>query len=396
MTEENMSFAFTQLQRKKSQKSISLLAQLCGIQGNVGIDQELQIVPGWSDDKILQLNPEKLMIDILDRLQALNEVQWEIKKARAKSGLNDNKKEENALIDIKNKIFVAAVSMTMSKLGQRRWNEDDYDCDIPAMLLAFPDETKLTDGRDCLLTHWAMLAVARPEYGVSEADVNVLVTRDPMSMRKHHIVGVASHLSGQTPAHFLCMQQETDSVMALIRHYAIFNETAFTMCTSYPRNNADETDCESDLHLACCVHCPSVELLQLLIQLDPSQATKKASEYSFTPLALLCHNAIRFRNEETKYNNAVHCLLSVDNSAEYIGDALCGLLCGSCRFNEWSDMDSTASLQNHVLAIIDMLLSANPNAAKYRSADGSSLLHCIASVPSTSHLNCASSSCSGF
>ena len=208
----------------------------------------------------------------------------------------------------------------MSKLGHRPWQENDDECDIATLLLAFPDETKLTDGRDCLLTHWAMLAVARPEYGVSEADVKALVTRDPMSMRKHHMIGVAEHLSGLTPAQFLCMQQETDSVMALIRHYAIFDETAFTMCTSYPRHNSDETDCCSAVHQACCVHCPSVELLQLLLQLDPSQATKKSSQYSFTPLGNLCYYAIRFRNEGTKYNDAVQCLLAVDSSAEYIVD----------------------------------------------------------------------------
>ena len=117
------------------------------------------------------------------------------------------------------------------------------------------------------------------------------------------------------------MQQETDSVMALIRHYAIFNETAFTMCTSYSRHDSAETDCESALNVACCVHCPSVELLQLLLQLDPSQATKRASDYSFTALAQLCYYAIRFRNEGTKYTDTAHCLLSVDSTAEYIGRA---------------------------------------------------------------------------
>ena len=189
MSEESPSDEFIEFERKRSDRSISLLAQLCGIQKNDNPLENDNHDEDWTDDQILKLNPDKLMSDILDRLTALKEVQWEIKKARAKSGLQVNEKEENALVDIKNKVFVAAVSMTMSKLGQPRRKENDDDCDIETMLLAFPDETKVKDGRDCLLTHWAMLAVARPEYGVSVADVKTLVTRDPMSMRQHHMMG---------------------------------------------------------------------------------------------------------------------------------------------------------------------------------------------------------------
>ena len=196
------------------------------------------------------------------------------------------------------------------------------------------------------------------------------------------MTGMAVSLPGLTPAHFLCMQQKTDSVMALIRHYAIFNSTAFTMCASYPRNESVETDCLSALHTVCSVHCPSVELLQLLIQLDPSQATKIASRFGFTPLALLCHNAIRFRQEGTKYSDAVQCLLTVGSSAEYIGQALCGLINGASRSEAWSIEDKVASMQQHVIRIMDMLLAINPDAAKYRSV-GRNLLHHIANLPST-------------
>ena len=381
MVEETMTAEFVSLQRKRSQRSISLLARLQGIRKNVDSWEDYNA--DWKDDQVLQLNPEKLMCDIIDRLAMLNDLQWEIKKVRAKSGSKDNDKEENEMVDIKNRVFVAACKMTMSKLGQRPWDENDDDCDIATLLLAVPDETK-TKEVDSLLTHWSMLAVARPEYGVTVADVKALVKRDPMSMRKHHMIGVASHLSGLTPAHFLCMQQETDSVMALIRHYAIFNETAFTMCSSYPRDNVDnvaEADCCGALNAACCVRCPSVELLQLLLQLDPSQATKKTCRSAFTPLGVLCHYAIRFRHEGTKFFDAVQCLLSVDNSAEYIGDAIDGLLCGSCRSKEWIDEDAVESLQQHVLTILDMLLTRNPDAAKYRNYE-INLLHSMAFIPS--------------
>ena len=378
--EEPPILKFLEFRREKRSRSIALLAKL------QGIEQIIDLVGdgagGWLDEQILLLNPDKLMGDILDRLEALKEVQWAIKNVREKSGLKDDHKKENALVDIKNKVFIAAASMTMTKLGQSPWSENDDCCDIVTMLHAFPDETKLTDERDCLLTHWAMLAVARPEYDVSVADVKALVTRDPMSMRKHHLTGLAAFQPGLTPAQFLCMQEESESVMALVRHYAIYNPTAFTMCASYPRDDSAETDCDSAIHAACCAHCPSVELLQLLIQLDPSQATKKASRYSFTPLAQLHHCAIRFRKEGTKFNDAVQCLLAADSSAEYIGDALCGLLYGCCRSKEWAIEDAVASMQQQVLDMMDMLLAINPDAAKYRP-NGWNLLHHIADIPST-------------
>ena len=363
----------------------------------------------WLEEQILLLNPEKLMGDILDRLEALNVILWAIKKARDKAGSKDDdedddeQKEENdndekneeeedkedALVGIKNKVFIAAASMTLSKLGQPRWEKKkpsgclgSVTCSILSLLNAFPDETKLTDGRDCLLTHWAMLAVARPEYDVSVADVKALVTRDPMSMRKHHLTGLAAFQPGLTPAQFLCMQEESESVMALVRHYAIYNPTAFTMCASYPRDDSAETDCDSAIHAACNARCPSKEFLQLMIQLDPSQATKKGSRYGFTPLAVLCHGALCFQGEGKKFNDAVQCLLAVDSSAEYIGDALSGLLYGCCRSKGWAIEDEVASMQQQVLDMMDMLLAINPDAAKYRS-NGCNLLHHIAGIPST-------------
>ena len=63
MSEERPSPEFVELQRNRSQRSIALLAKLQGIKKkNVNDD--------WSDEQILQLNPDKLMSDILDRLTA--------------------------------------------------------------------------------------------------------------------------------------------------------------------------------------------------------------------------------------------------------------------------------------------------------------------------------------
>ena len=171
---------FLQFRKEKEQRSISILGKLQGIEkiiDLVGNEEE-----GWLDEQIILLNSEKLMCDILDRLEALREVTWAIKKVREKSGSKDDHQKQNALVEIKNKLFIAAVAMTMSKLGQPPQKQYTDCCEIETILSAYSDEGKLTDGRGCLLTHWAMLAVARPEYGVTEADVKTLVTHDPMSM----------------------------------------------------------------------------------------------------------------------------------------------------------------------------------------------------------------------
>ena len=386
-----------EIRRKKVQRSITLLAELQGLKKTINlVDDNNEEGEDWQDEQILLLKPEKLMSDILDRIEALNVVQGVIKETRAKlddCGEDDEEiNEEDSKEDEENavvcKTFVAAVSMSLSKFGQSHWEKKDdshslgtVTCSILSLLHAFPDETKMKDGRNALLTHWAMLAVARPEYGVTEADVKALVKRDPMSMQTHHMTGMLVSKPGLTPAHFLCMQQETDSVMALIRHYAIYNEKAFTMCSSCPRDDSDEADYSSALHAACNARLPSVEFLQLLLQLDPSQA-KKASQDCFTPLGDLCHDALCYQQEGTEFNDAIHCLLAVDNSAEYVGEALCGLLYGACRSEGWAIEEEVASMQEHILTMMDMLLARNTDAAKYRS-NGWNLLHHIASVPST-------------
>ena len=223
--EDNLPPAVSKLRNKKVQRSINLLANLQGLKKIINLveDNNDNDEWDWSDEQILQLNPDKLMSDILDRCEALNVVLWAIRKAKKRSDSKDDDNEEDdeneesevedegdeeegkeevkegtSVDHIKCNIFYAACSMILSDLGRPRWKEKDdskslgsLTCSVGMLLCAFPDETKLVDGRDWLATHWAMLAAARPEFDVSEADVKALVMRDPMSMRKHHITGVS-------------------------------------------------------------------------------------------------------------------------------------------------------------------------------------------------------------
>ena len=109
----------------------------------------------------------------------------------------------------------------------------------------------------------------------------------------------------------------------------------------------------------------------------------RVSRFSLTPLAELCHSALCFQKEGTKYIDAVQCLLDVDNSAEYIGNALVGLLCGACESEGWAIEDKVAPAKQHVLAMLDMLLAVNPDAAKIHAVGGCNPLHYLAIQPST-------------
>jgi hypothetical protein len=137
----------------------------------------------------------------------------------------------------------------------------------------------------------------------------------------------------------------------------------------------------SALHVACCYGTPTVELLQYLLQLDSSQAKEKKSSGDayrddHCPLGQLCFNFVKRADELPNAEDLVSCLLEVDKSKEVVGDAVCGCLEG------YSEADSNDAVivvdrrNGRLYGMIEMLLKANPEAAKYRGPDsGSNILH---------------------
>ena len=218
------------------------------------------------------------------------------------------------------------------------------------LMRAFPDDSKLTDGRGWLPLHWALVV-----DGVTEADVKLLYTSDPLALQRYHLTGTDEDHMGYTPAHLLCMNEV--ATKSLLRHFSIINEQAFTMSASRPDRGDPLLYGFSALHAACRYGEPTEELLKHLLQLDSSQIRKKCSENGLTPLGYLCRNS-------SCSDRLITCLLEVDSSAEVVRSGIAGCLrCTDC---------------SRTLERVEMLLKANPEAAKCHNSSGVNLLHIAA------------------
>ena len=223
------------------------------------------------------------------------------------------------------------------------------------LLRAFPDCSKLIDGRGWLPLHWGMITV-----GVTEADIKLVYSSDPMALQRHHLQGTCVDHIGLTPAHLLCMQAVTNRSMSLIRTFSEISQgKAFTMSASYPDRGDPLLYGFSALHALCAFGQPTEELLQYLLQLDSSQTKKMCNVNGTTPLGYLFVN-----NNST--DPLIRRLMEVDSSTAVIGSAVYGCLL------------LVSSDSSRVSDTVEMLLKANPEAAKYRKSNGVNLLHSAA------------------
>ena len=220
------------------------------------------------------------------------------------------------------------------------------------LLRAFPDDSKLTDGRGWLPLHWAVVI-----DNVTEADMKLVCTSDPMALQQYHQQGTGLGNLGFTPANLLCMQAITNRNMSLIRNFSKINQQAFTMSSNYPDRGDPSLYSFSALHAACWKGQPTEELIKHLLQLDSSQTKKKCSGKGLTPLGYLCTNS-------SCSDRLITCLLEVDSSAEVVGNGIAGCL---------KSTDYSCLLER-----VEMLLKANPEAAKYHDSDNDNLLHSAA------------------
>jgi ankyrin repeat protein len=122
---------------------------------------------------------------------------------------------------------------------------------------------------------------------------------------------------------------------------------AFNSICSSAHDDAEEYKIYP-LHLAA-KHSQSVELLQILLQLDKSVTKKKSASYDeipHTPLGILCTE-----EESPVVRDMILCLIKVDSSVEVIEDAI-----RSCLIDGY--------IGRYTLTLIELLLKANPEAAK--------------------------------
>ena len=198
--------------------------------------------------------------------------------------------------------------------------------------------------------------------GIDEEEMKLLYAIDPMAFQRHHQEGTSwEDDKGFTPAHLLCMGDGSN--MSLIKHFSINNQRAFTMSASYRDRGDPLLYGYSALHAACYDGKPSEELLKHLIQLDRLQVKKMVSNNSYVPLGLLCRR---------KDSSLLRSLLDVDSSIDVVGDGICVCVL-------------LLKFESCMLEKMDLLLKANPEAAKYRNYIGGDLLHTAAynSLPFT-------------
>ena len=312
-----------------------------------------------ADFDVSKLDQVKMKAHILDCVAALGVVQQEFVSQKLPLVLNEGEQPLSAQAQlVSNTVFTnVAMSVLLSTLTSEGEKEPERCPSVKELLSAFPDESKLTDGRGWLPLHWAATTES-----LEIADTKVLYASDPLALQRYHQEGTDQDDMGYTPAHLLCMQEMTNRNMSLVRHFSICNSKAFTMSANYPDIDDDPLLYGfTALHAACTYGQPTIELLKHLLQLDSSQTKKKCFETGLTPLGYLC----KFSTGSSS-DRLVACLLEVDSSAEVIGNGIDGCL-------QSTDHD-------YVLERAEMLLKANPEVAKYRDSDGENLLHLAAGV----------------
>ena len=130
--------------------------------------------------------------------------------------------------------------------------------------------------------------------------------------------------------------------MSLLRYFYTCDEDCFTR--EYYVNCLSSSP--SPLHLACEAGHPTEELLRFLLQVDLSQVKKNDGRNYCKPLAYLCEN-------DCCSERLLTCLLKVDSSEDTVAKGIIACL---------NHSEGYPSALNK----IDILLKANPQAAKYR------------------------------
>ena len=318
-----------------------------------------------ADFDVKHLDVDKMKALILDCVAALSIVQQEVVGQEQPSILRvDEQSLVKATQAASDKVFKASLLTMATAMLHDGTKPHEQRKSLDRLLRAFPDGSKQVDGRNWLPLHWAAVI---DEKCVTEGEVKVIYANDPMALQRYHLQSMDD--MGFTPAHLLCTREMTNRNMSLVHHFSICNEQAFTMSASYSNRGDVSLYSFSALHAACCHGQLTEELLKHLLQLDSSQTKKRCSVYGFTPMGHLC-------NSSSCNDRLIGCLLEVDSSVEVVVSGILGCL------------KSTDCI--YVLERVDMLLKANPEAAKYRDSNGMNLLHLVSyqvNLPSySSHL----------
>ena len=316
------------------------------------------------DFDVTWLDEEKMKSVLMDCVAALGVV----RKIRINQELPLTLKADGVPLSketevVRNDAFAVSLSLAATSLLHDVVRKPKQSASVDLLLRAFPgvnnDDSRT---RDWLPLHWAALAFStRVENDsamtLTETDVKVIYTSDPLALQQYHQEGTGDNNMGFTPAQLLCTREMTNISMSLILHFSICNSQAFTMSASFSSRGDPSLYGYSALHAACDLRQPTEELLKYLLQLDSSQARKISIGHGFTPLGYLCANS-------SCTDRLIGCLLEVGNSAEVVGNGIAGCLAST---------DYCCVLER-----VEMLLKANPEAAKHLNSNGENLLHSAA------------------
>ena len=306
------------------------------------------------------LDEDKMMTHLLDCYAALCAAQQFRVQNKKPSKLNAKTQQA------KNKVFKTAMSLMSTGLTHDGAESPEYTTAFSKMVIVFPDDSKMkpnegssaqltvdeerpvnwipAEGRGWMPLHWATTALNSTEgdfHGLTEEDVKLVCSCDPFALSRHHFP-LDDYPDGCTPAHFLCMQPVTKCRMSLLAFFSTYNQQALVSSDTQIYSSSNYRTHLSLLHVACEYGQPTEELLQFLLQLEISQVRDAGNAYY--PLGSLCKNS--------KCNErSMKCLLDADSSAIVVGSGIRACI-------ESTDHSNTSDK-------VDVLLKANPEAAKY-------------------------------
>lgn len=124
------------------------------------------------------------------------------------------------------------------------------------------------------------------EDGISEEDTRLVYAADPMALEKYHFQGeeINYDIIGYLPAHMLCLKRNPP--LQLKRFFSTQNTRVFGLSCIYEDNDSDDP-----LHIAA-EYCESVELLQVLLQIDVTITKKKTTQHGETSLGSFVRESI--------------------------------------------------------------------------------------------------------
>jgi ankyrin repeat protein len=178
--------------------------------------------------------------------------------------------EESVLISkkVKKNVELTDGGRSLGK-GKKYLNPDEEAANIGTALLlqAFPDETKIVDGRGWLPLHW--LVALGNQCALTSREIRDIISSDPLAVMRGYNLR-----SNATPAHLCCSIGDSTYALLMLKQLAESsqNRIAFT-----PNNDND-----LPIHWAA-ANSSNLELMEYLLDINP-ESTKVLGLDMMSPL----------------------------------------------------------------------------------------------------------------